>query len=148
MSGKSSFGAVLEWYDAANGAWVAVGSVGDIDGPALELGTEDATTHDSPGGWEEKVPTTLSGGEVSFEIGWIPSSASHAWGEAGGLPYMAIQRQVQKFRLIPPDPDYTNKALEFNALVTKFKPKLPVKGKMQADVTLEITGPVTEVSTQ
>lgn len=143
MAGLSSFGTILEWYDGTT--WVAVGGVQDIEGPGLELGTEDATTHDSPDGFEERVATTISGGEVSFTVQYIPSSASHAWDAAGGLPYMLKSRQAQQFRVKPTDPNYT-KALQFSAFVTKFAPKFPVKGGMTADVTLAVTGKVEEVT--
>lgn len=152
MSGLSSFGAILEWYDATNTQWVAVGGVGDIEGPGIEVSTEETTAHDSPNGWEEYVATTINGGEVSFTVNYIPSSASHAWSATGGLPYMAIQRQVQQFRVRFPDPNWNDGGtpaqdyyLQFNALVTEFNPKTPVKGKLEADVTLKVTGEVTEV---
>ncbi len=149
MAGLSSFGAILEWYDGTN--WVAVGEVKDLEGPSIEVGTEEATSHGSPNAWEEYVPTTINGGEVTFTVNYIPSSASHAWNAAGGLPYMAIQRQPQQFRIRFPDPNWNDGGtppndyyLQFQALVTAFSPKAPVKGVLEADVTLKVTGPVTE----
>ncbi len=134
-------------YDDTSTTWVKMGNIGDIEGPEIEVETEETTAHDSPDGWTEYVGTVIEGGEVSFEIRYRPSDAQHAWDGTLSWPGMLKSLNAHQFRIVFPDPAWANKALQFSAIVTGFKPKAEVKGVLTADVTLKVTGPVTEVST-
>lgn len=138
----SSFGTFLKKGDGGSPeTFATIAEVGDIEGPDMQLATEDVTHHGSTGGWDEVIGTILSGGEVSFPVNFLPSDATQD--ASSGLQADMRNRTKRNFQLVYPDPG--GNGFAFAALVTGFKPKAPVKGKLSADVKLKITGVVTEI---
>jgi len=132
MSKLAAFGTKL-----LRGA-VQVAQVQSISGPGLALDTEDVTSHDSPGGWEEVVGTILRSGEISLDIVYDPKNATHKYA-ANGLLYDLVSRTPTTYTLTFPD----STSWSFSALVVGFEPSAPVEGALTASVTLKLTGSVT-----
>lgn len=131
MTKHSAFGIQLK-----RGATTVAG-VKSVSGPGLKVDTEDVTSHDSPGGWEEVVATILRSGEIKVEIEYDPAGATHK-NEAGGLLYDLSQRAGTAYSIVfPVDPVVT---WSFTAFVIGFEPNAPVDGALTATVTLKITG--------
>lgn len=131
MAKYSAFGTQLK-----RGA-VVIGQVLSISGPGLSLDTEDVTSHDSTGAWEEVVATILRSGEITAEIVYDPNLATHK-NASGGLLYDLAQRASTTYSIVfPSNPAVT---WTFTAFVTGFEPDAPVDGKLGASVTLKITG--------
>lgn len=139
----SSFGTFLKKGDGGTPTetFATIAELGDIEGPDMSLATEEVTHQGSVGGWDEFVGTILSGGEVSFPINFLPSNATHD--QVTGLQADMVNRTKRNFQVVYPDPG--GNGYQFKALVTSFKPKAPVKGKLAADIKLKITGPVSEI---
>lgn len=139
----SSFGTFLKKGDGGTPTetFATIAELGDIEGPDMSLATEEVTHQGSVGGWDEYVGTILSGGEVSVPINFIPSNATHD--QVTGLQADMVNRTKRNFQLVYPDPG--GNGYQFAALVTGFKPKAPVKGKLSADIKLKISGPVSEI---
>lgn len=116
---------------------VTIAQVKSISGPGLSLDTEDVTSHDSTAGWEEVVGTILRSGEVTLDLIYDPSAATHKYA-SGGLLYDLVSRTAQAFSLVFPNVGVTT--WTFNAFVTGFEPSAPVDGALSASVTLKITG--------
>jgi hypothetical protein len=134
---KSSFGTYLKLGDGGTAeTFATIAEVLDIKGPSLELETEDVTSHDSTDGWAEHIGTILNGGEVSFEMNWLPGNATQSY--SAGLLKDMIGRTKRNFQLVVPAAASTTWA--FAALVTGFEPDLPVKGAQRASITLLISG--------
>jgi predicted secreted protein len=134
---KSSFGTYLKIGDGGTAeTFATVAEVLDIQGPSLELETEDVTSHDSTDGWAEHIGTILSGGEVSFEVNWLPANVTQSF--TAGLLKDMVGRTRRNFQLVVPAAAVLTWA--FTALVTAFEPDLPVKGSQKASITLLITG--------
>jgi hypothetical protein len=132
-----AYGTLLKLGDGATPeVFTTIAEVGDLEAPEILLATEDATSHDSDG-WEETVGTLLSGGEPSFKINWQPTDATHD--ETTGLLYSILNRVKKNFKIVLPN---TAKTFSFSALVTGFKPLQPVKGLLQAEIKLKISGTV------
>jgi len=133
MSGAiSSFGTLLQRGDGASPeTFTTIAEVKDITPPSLELGTEEVTSHGSPDGWREYVGTLLDGGEVEFELNFIPTDAGHQ-----ALISDMQNRVNRNFKIVFPD----GSTWSFTALVTKFEPDAPVEGVLTASVTLKVTG--------
>ncbi len=93
------------------------------------------TSHDS-GGWREYIGTLLTGGEVSFDLNFIPTSATQSY--SSGLIEDMVSRTKRNFNLVFSDTGATTWA--FTALVTGFKPSAAVEDELAAEVTLQITG--------
>jgi len=135
--GISSFATLLQAGDGATPEnFVTIAEVRDISGPDLTLNVEDATSHDSVAGWEEDVATTLDGADISFEINYVPTHATHD--AATGLISLMEGRTLRNFRLVFPDGIPTTWTIP--AHVTKCNIKEPVKGVLRADVTLTVSG--------
>ncbi len=131
MAKYSAFGTVF------NRGAVAVAAVQNISGPGLSLDTEDVTSHDSTGAWEEVVGTILRSGEVSLDLIWDPGDATHK-NSSGGLLYDMTSRTSTTYSLVfPSTPAVT---WSFTAFVTSFEPGAAHDAALTATVKLKITG--------
>ena len=135
MAKYAAYGTVL--YRGTSGAGTAYVNVSSISGPGLSLDTEDVTSHDSTGAWEEVVGTILRSGEVSMDIVYDPAHATHK-NAAGGLLADLISRASTTFTLVFPDAATTEWV--FTAVVTGFEPDMPVDGALTASVSMKLTG--------
>ena len=134
---KSSFGSYLKIGDGGTAeTFATIAEVLDIKGPSLELETEDVTSHDSTDGWAEHIGTILNGGEISFELNWLPGNATQSF--SAGLLKDMVGRTKRNFQLVVPAA--TSLTWAFAALVTAFEPDLPVKGSQKASITLLLSG--------
>jgi predicted secreted protein len=136
MAKYSAFGTALKK------GGVTVAQVKNISGPGLSLDTEDVTTHDSAGGWEEVVATILRSGTITLDIEYDPATATHKYA-AGGLLYDLAARTANTYTLVfssVPAVTWT-----FSAFVTGFNPSAPAAGALTASVTLKLTGQPTLV---
>ena len=114
----------------------------NISGPGLSVDTEDVTSHDSTGGWEEVVPTILRSGEITMDIVYDPAHATHKYA-AGGVIYDLVQKTAIALTLVFPDVGSTT--WSFNCFVIGFEPQGPVDGALTATVKFKITGQPTLV---
>lgn len=133
----SSFGTLLQIGDGGTPeSFTTIAEVLDISGPDLSLDTEEVTSHDSPGGWEEHIGTILRSGEVTFDVNYVPTEATHD--ASTGLIADMVARTVRNFKLVFPDAGSTT--WSFSALVTGVKPAAPVEGSLKGSITLKVTG--------
>ncbi len=117
---KSSFGTYLKLGDGETSeSFATIAEVLDIKGSSLELGT------------------ILNGGEISFEMNWLPANATQSFGS--GLLKDLVSRTKRNFKLVVPTALPTQ-TWTFAALVTAFEPDLPVKGAQKASITLLLSG--------
>ena len=116
---------------------VAYAYVTNISGPGLSLDTEDVTSHDSTGGWEEVVGTILRSGEVSMDIVYDPAHATHANAGDGLIADLISRTLVTTFHLTFSD---AVTIWDFEAYVTGFEPTAPVGGALTATVKFKISG--------
>ena len=132
----SSFGTIVH-IDLAGGGLVPIAMLRDITGPSLSLGTEEVTPQDATGAWRQFVPTLLDGGEVTFQLDFIPTENTHDAVE--GLVKDMTDRTLRDFKIaFPEGTDWS-----FAAYVTGFTPGTPVEGALTADVTLRTSGAMT-----
>ena len=136
MAKISAFGTLLK----RGGTTIA--NVKSISGPGLSLDTEDVTSHDSPGGWEEVVGTILRSGEITIDIVYDPGAATHKYA-SGGLLHDLAGRAATTYSLV--FPSTPNVTWSFSAFVTGFEPGAPVDGALTASATLKLTGQPTLV---
>lgn len=138
----SSFGIILK---SGNGGtpetFAAVAEVKDIKPFKLKAETKETTHHGSAGGWRTFKATLIEGGECTFKINFLPDDTTHNF--SAGLAADLMNRQQRNYQIILPDT--TTSGYQFAAIVTQFDPDGPVDGLLETDVTLKITGAVTEV---
>ena len=136
-SAISAFGTLLKIGDGGGPeTFTTIAEVTSISGPGLSLDPIEATSHDSTGGWREFIGGLLEAGEVSFDINYIPTNATHD--ASTGLIADMVARTVRNFQLVFPDGSSTT--WSFAALVTSFEPGEPIDDKLSASVSLKITG--------
>ena len=137
MTATASYGAELQMGDGATPteAFTAVGGVKDISGPAISRDLFETTSHDATDGYETHVPTIKRSGEVTFDINWDPSDATHDMSTGIGAKVNADD--PTNFLLIYARIGYQ---WAFAGYVTKFDTKAPVAGIHGASVTIKITG--------
>jgi len=116
---------------------VAYAYVTNISGPGLSLDTEDVTTHDSTGAWEEVVGTILRSGEISMDIVYDPAHATHANAGDGLIADLVARTLITTFHLTFSD---ATTIWDFSAFVTGFEPSAPVGGALTATVKFKISG--------
>lgn len=132
------YGTLLKKGDGgAPETFATVVEVTEINMPEIELKTEDATSHDS-GGWEEVVGTLLTGNEISGKVNWRPTDPTHD--ETTGILATILNRTKANWKMVLPS---NLKTFAFAGLLTKFKGLPPVDGKLEAEFTIKISGPVT-----
>lgn len=126
----------------ANGSntetFVSVAEVGNITGPNMTLGTVEATHQTSTSGVKEYIATVLDTGEISFPLNFLPTAVTHD--QIYGLIKDVKHKILRKFQLVMTDA--TTTTASFSAYVTAFGQAASIDGKLTANVSLRISGPV------
>lgn len=136
MSGEIAGVTLLQMGDGGTPeVFTTIANVQDFDAPGIEQTPDDVTSHDG-GGWEHSLPIVLRGGEISLELAFLPTNATHSY--TMGLLKAAYDKTKSHFRVIYPDTGST--MWECWAYVVKVRPKAKIKGSLRAAVTLRATG--------
>lgn len=131
----SAFGTLLKLGDGAtNEAFTTIAEVRDISGPSLAMDAVEVTSHSSTSAYREFIGGLLDGGEVTFDVNFLPANATHSY--SAGLIKDLHGRTKRNFQIIWPG----TTTWSFAAFVTKFEPSAAVDGALSASVTLKITG--------
>lgn len=130
---KGSFGAKLYIQKTDGTTWVQVGEIGEFGISGQERGTEDATSHESPGGWGEKIATGV------IEAGTITGKYNAVETNGGQLEMHAAWSDglARNFRVVTSQGD---KRRAGAGIVTLLNENRPVRGKREVDFTIECTG--------
>lgn len=120
----------------------AVAEVTSISGPGLSADVIDMTSHDSTTGYREFVQGLKDGGEVSFDIIYVPAGVTHK-NASGGLLWYYEQGGTAQHSIVFPDSATTT--WTFDAFVTNFEVGAPIDDKLSASVTIKVTGKPTLV---
>jgi hypothetical protein len=114
-----------------------VTEVTSISGPGISVDTIDVTNHSSTGAWKEFVAGCLDGGEVTLDINYVPTDATHK-NAASGILALLITRALTACSVV-----FSGSTWSFSCYFTKFQPSAPVGDKLSASVTVKISGAVT-----
>lgn len=133
---SAGFGVQLQVSDGAS-TFTTVAEVTSLSGPELSTETADVTHHQSPGAWEEHVPTILRSGEVSATINYLPTDSTHD-NSAGVLSLLSGKTQ-RDYKIIWPDASSTEWTLP-SCIVSGFSPSAPTDDRLSAEVTLKPSG--------
>ena len=115
--------------------FTTVGEVLSFDGPSMSLPTEEATSFDST--WAEVIAGVPDGGQVTFQINYIPSNVPQA-----GLQDDLENGTRRAFRLVFTDTGSSK--LEFSGYVTALSPSSGgPNSRVVGSCTIRIDGAVT-----
>ena len=129
-------GAISGYGTLLKAGATTIAEVTDISGPSIKLDTQDVTTYVSPGAFREKLATLLDAGDVKFTISFLPTDATHNY--TAGLLHNMVTKALITYSLVFPNTGATT--WTFTAYVAGFDLKTPVDNRIQADITLTITG--------
>ncbi|MBI5964939.1 MAG: hypothetical protein HY863_15780 [Chloroflexi bacterium] len=131
--GISAHGTLIKMGDGATPTetFATIATVGDIDGPTIKNIMEDFTNHGS-GGKVKKKPILQDGDKLKFPVDFISSDPTH--NKTTGLVAAAQNKTEKHFQVIFPD----SSGFAITAYVEEVKFKAPVKGKLSADITLDV----------
>jgi len=133
MAGLDGTGARFLASDMASApTFTEVANVTSISGPSISRDTYDVTAHDSTGGYREFIGGLRDGGEVSFDLNFDPSEATHQT----LIGYLG-DSVARDYQVTLPDDAAT---FEFSAFLTGWEVGLPIDDKITASVTFKITG--------
>jgi hypothetical protein len=139
--GIAAFGTLFKMGDGGSPteAFATVAEVVDVAGPGGKTTMADLTSHTSPSGFKEKVPTTVDGGSFTLKVNFLPSAVTQ--GYTAGLLNKWLNRTKGNYQLLWPNVAGTY--VTFAAYVTAFDMKAPVDSKLEATFTVEVTGAYT-----
>ena len=112
-----------------------------IKGLSLTRATVDVTSHDSTGGFREYIGGLADGGEVSFDINYIPSNSTH--NNTTGALSKLVNNTRTNFKLVFPDSGTTT--WSFGGFVSKFEPEEAIDRQIKASITIKVSGKPTLV---
>jgi hypothetical protein len=139
MPAYSSFGTLVQMgsTNGGGGTFTTIGQVLDISGPEFTVDTEETTNQSSAGGYEEFIPTIKRSGNVTFDVLYDPSNATHE-DASTGLIFVMVSRALRGFRLLMP----VTPAKQWNWLgyVVGFGQANAVAGTQRASITIKISG--------
>lgn len=136
----SAFGTLLKIGNGASPeVFTTVAELRTISGPTLTAETIDVTTHNTPTPFRRYISGLLDGGEVTFDINFIPTDATH--GYSTGLLKDMTDRTRRNFQIVFPDTGTTTWLLP--TVITGFEMSSDPADVLMASVTLKVAGPPT-----
>jgi len=137
------YGSVFEIVsDSSPDAYVPMAEVKSITPPSADVDQVEVTHMQSPGRYREFISGLIDGGEVSFEMNFIPGSPSDARiFELLNLPAGVSRRRACRISFP------TGRTWFFDAEITGYEPDVPFDDAMTATVTLKVSGPVSSGTT-
>jgi hypothetical protein len=130
-----AFGTLLKMGDGASPeVFTSVAEMREIPVPGLEGAMLEVTTHESPGGIRESIPNLPALSDLTFQIYYIPSNATHD--HLTGLLSKTLSRVKTNFKVfynVTPALVCT-----FSGYVTQFRPHAPFDGVWTADCRINV----------
>lgn len=118
-------------------AWQDIAEINSISGPNMSRDTFDVTSLSSTGGYREKKPGFRNPGQLSLGMNF-----TRATYHLMKLDYESDV--IKRYEIVFQDPE--NTTLEITGYVIELGFNIPLDDKITSDVTIEISGPVTENS--
>lgn len=134
MATNDGFGVVLQRNISST--WTTIAQLQDVVGPSRSKSVWDATTKDSSARTREFASGLRDGGEVTVTILYDPSSTTHLQ-----LLTDYAADTTASYRVAYADGSTYGDT--FAAIVTGFVPNGPMDGLLSADVTLKVSGVIT-----
>jgi predicted secreted protein len=132
--GYKGFGTTVTFNSAV------IGYTRDKPFPSESVDEIDLTNSDSESEWEESIPGMKHGGDLSFDMIFVP-------GDAGQIALRAAKAAGTVATLLLTAPAAAGVTISMSAWVKDIGGAFPYKGEIVQNVTFKITGPVTYSAT-
>jgi len=122
----------------SSGTYTKIAEVQSINGLSLSMDTVDVTNMDSTNQWREYIAGLRDAGEVTFDVNWNMTAATH--GISTGLlrDFNASSTTTRNWQIIWPDTGATT--WSFSGITTGFSISDPFDGTVTASITIKLTG--------
>lgn len=122
--------------------WLRVMEVRNVGGPTLARDAPEATNMDSPDGWKEFIKGLKDGGEVSFEVNYLPATENTTTrlghnADDGLLGDFDNDETTDLWRVLISKFDI---AMNFFGILTGFEPDAQVDDVLTGAATFKISG--------
>lgn len=121
---------------ASTPSYTEIAEVLSISGPTLSRDQIDVTNQATTGGFREFIGGLGDPGELTFDISYVPTAATHA--DATGL--LSYLSSGAKIGFLIAWPDGVPTKWEFDATVNGFEAGASVDEQLKASVTLRLSG--------
>lgn len=135
MPAKKAFGTLLKTDHVTPGTFVTIANVTGLKPWSQKVDIIDATSHDSPNEYREKLASLKDSGECQFDLNFSDENAGHKW-------LSAQLGAVKPFKIVFPAGS-GSQTVSFDAVIKSFEPGAPYDGKLTASCVLDITGVLT-----
>lgn len=136
----SAFGTQLKIGDGAGSeSFATIAELRTISGPSLNAETIDVTVHNTSTPFRRYISGLLDGGDVTFDLNFIPTEATH--GYSSGVLADMLARARRNFQIVFPDTGTTTWLLP--TIITGFEVSSDPADVLQASCTLKVAGPPT-----
>jgi predicted secreted protein len=136
----SAFGTLLKLGDGAvSENFTTVAELRNISGPSISADAIDVTTHNTPTPWRRFIAGLLDGGEISFELNFIPTDPTHSY--SAGILKDITNRTRRNVQIVFPDVAVTTWTLP--VIWTAFEMSSDPAEVLMASVTAKVSGPPT-----
>lgn len=116
--------------------FTTIAELKNIKLPGVKNVVVDVTSHSSPGGIKEKLAVLGEITEMTFDVSFIPTGATHSY--TSGLLKDALNRTKRNFKVVLPDAGATT--WQGAAYVEEFTPEAPVDNVLKASIKLTPAG--------
>jgi predicted secreted protein len=139
MAAKKAIGTLLQVGDGASPeVFTTIGGLSSITGPNFTSNSIDVTSHDTTGGFREKITGLKDAGQISGTLFFDCSLSQH---QALLDDYKANTAKNYRLVLATFSPQ---KYFSFSATPSEVNYTFNVDGAQEAQVTFEISGDATE----
>jgi predicted secreted protein len=104
-----------------------------ISGPSMSAEQIDVTSHDTPGGFRDKIQGLKDWGVLTCEVLWVPNNVQHLQ-----LFDDYVAGTVRHYKLTVPDANQTT--LNFSAFIGNNPTSIPFDGALTKSVEFVIVG--------
>lgn len=137
----SAFGTLLKLGDGATPTenFTTIAELRTVSGPSIQADALDATTHNTPTPFRRFIAGLLDGGEISFEINFLPQDPSHSY--SAGILKDVLNRARRNMQLVFPDSGNTTWVIP--VIFTAFEMSSDPAEILMASITAKVSGPPT-----
>lgn len=135
---RAAYGTKIKMGDGGSPeTFTEIPEAGDIDGPGIEVESEDVTTHSSAasGANREFIPTLITHKDCEFDLNYVHSDPMHI-----ALRQACQARTLKNFQLVNP---LATETISFSGYVVGIPFSFPVAGAMKFKVSIKVSGGLT-----
>lgn len=139
--GMSTVGAKLYINGTTPATGTQIAEAFNITGPSLSQTAVDTTHHTSSDRFRTYAPAMADGGEITFDVRYVPSAPTHDTTATTGLVGLFGATGTSTFVLeFPDNGPITNSYFACVGILTQFTPRADLDSSLDASGTIKLSG--------